>query len=574
MSLIKDTEKYLVDLINSLGYEIDNVSLLECNMKELGDFQLNFAMGLAKKYHENPVEVANKIIGHLDNRFKNVNIAGPGFINLSFNDEILIKDSNKGINDFNIYVDKEKPKMIMVDYGGANAAKALHVGHMRAANIGEALKRLAKLYGNNVLGDVHLGDLGRQAGMLISELKEEQPNLVFFDPDYKGEYPSINLTAQDLGRMYPIANIKAKENPDKMEEVRYITALIDKGDKAYTELWKQMVEISSKTIKEVYDKLNCHFELWEGELDAFKYIPQVLEIVNPYVYESECALVMDVQEDSDTLTIPPLMVIKNDGATIYGTRDLGTLYSRVERFNPDEIWYVVDERQSLYFTQVFRGAYKSKLVPESCKLYHFGFGTINGVDGKPFKTRDGGVMELSGLIDMIRKEIVNKIKPEITGDEREEIADKLSIATLKYTDLIPYRKTDYIFDPVKFSSLEGKTGPYILYTLVRIKSLLRKIDNKEYSMKEIYNSDISDILNKIVVLPRALYSSYKEATLNYITDYIYQLSSLYNKFYNNNNILNEEDINKKETFIAVSKLVYNICHNLLDVLAIEEVEKM
>lgn len=574
MSLIKDTEKYLVDLINSLGYEIDNVSLLECNMKELGDFQLNFAMGLAKKYHENPREVANKIIRHLDNRFKNVNIAGPGFINLSFNDEILIKDSNKGINDFNIYVDKEKPKMIMVDYGGANAAKALHVGHMRAANIGEALKRLAKLYGNNVLGDVHLGDLGRQAGMLISELKEEQPNLVFFDPDYKGEYPSINLTAQDLGRMYPIANIKAKENPDKMEEVRYITALIDKGDKAYTELWKQMVEISSKTIKEVYDKLNCHFELWEGELDAFKYIPQVLEIVNPYVYESEGALVMDVQEDSDTLTIPPLMVIKNDGATIYGTRDLGTLYSRVERFNPDEIWYVVDERQSLYFTQVFRGAYKSKLVPESCKLYHFGFGTINGVDGKPFKTRDGGVMELSGLIDMIRKEIVNKIKPEITGDEREEIADKLSIATLKYTDLIPYRKTDYIFDPVKFSSLEGKTGPYILYTLVRIKSLLRKIDNKEYSMKEIYNSDISDILNKIVVLPRALYSSYKEATLNYITDYIYQLSSLYNKFYNNNNILNEEDINKKETFIAVSKLVYNICHNLLDVLAIEEVEKM
>ena len=334
-----------------------------------------------------------------------------------------------------------------------------------------------------------------------------------------------------------------------------------------------MVDISMKDIKKVYDMLNCHFDLFEGELDSYKYIDKTMDLIKPYLYESEGAKVIDVKEDTDTLEIPPLMVIKNDGATIYATRELATIYGRIERFNPDEIWYVVDERQSLYFTQVFRASYKTKLV-ENCKLLHLGFGTINGTDGKPFKTRDGGVMELSTLIELIKNEIKDKIKDEITGDEREEIANLLSIATLKYTDLLPFRKTDYIFDPVKFSSLEGKTGPYILYATVRIKSLLSKVDDKEYKIKEIYNNDISSILNKLVLLPVALLNSYKEKTLNYITDYIYEIASLYNKFYNNNNILNEIDVDKKETYIALSKLVYNVMHNILDILAIDEVGKM
>jgi len=574
MSLIKDTEDYLLGIIKELGYDIESVKLEVSKRRELGQFQINEAFTLGKLNHENPRLVAEKIVDKLDSRFVNVNIAGPGFINVSFDDEVLINYLNSGINDFEKLIAKHEPKNILIDYGGANAAKALHVGHMRSANIGEALKRLAKVLGHNIIGDVHLGDLGRQAGMLISELMIMQPELPFFDPNYEGEYPEINLTAKDLGEMYPRASLKAKEDEERMELVRHITALIDKGNKAYTALWKQMVAISSQVIKKTYDKLNCHFDLWEGELDAFKEIPELLEIMKPYLYESEGALVCDVKNDDDNKPLPPLMVIKNDGATIYATRDLATILSRIKRFPLDEIWYVVDERQSLYFEQVFRASYKTNLVNKDLKLIHYGFGTINGTDGKPFKTRDGGVMELDSLISLIKEQVEEKIKPEIVGSERENIADTLAIATLKFADLLPYRKTDYIFDPVKFSSLDGKTGPYVLYTLVRIKSLLSKADNNSYEIKVIPNEEVSDLLIKLLELPNILNKAYKEATLNYITEYLYEVASLFNKFYNNHNILNETDVNIKQSYLAVVKLVYNVCHNLLNILAIDEVEKM
>jgi len=574
MSLIKETEKYLFDLITDLGYEIENVVLEPSNRPLLGQYQLNVAFNLGKIYHENPRSVAEKIVLKLDDRFVNVNIAGPGFINLSFNDNVLKDYLNDGIDDFSIFVEKQDPLTIVIDYGGANAAKALHVGHMRSANIGEALKRLAKVLGHNVIGDVHLGDLGRQAGMLISELMIMQPDLPFFKEDYKGEYPKINLTANDLGKMYPRASNAASNDPERMELVRKITAEIDKGHPAYTALWKQMVDISSDVIKKTYDKLNCTFDLWEGELDAFKYIPDTLRVMKDFLYESEGALVCDVALESDNKPVPPLMVIKKDGATIYGTRDLGTIYSRIKRFNPDEIWYVVDERQGLYFEQVFRASYKTGLVSSKTSLKHFGFGTINGTDGRPYKTRDGGVMELNSLIDLIKNEIEKKIKEEIKGKERDEIADALSIATLKYADLIPYRKTDYVFDPIKFSSLEGKTGPYILYTLVRIKSLLRKTDLSNVSLIDVSNTDLKDVLVKLIELPNVLNKSYKDATLNYLTDYLYEVLSLYNKFYNNNNILKEKNVDLQKTYLAFTKLVYNVCHNILDILAIDEVERM
>lgn len=575
MSKIRETEEYLKKVINDLGYSVDKVKLESSNMKNLGQFQLNIAMPLAKEYHENPRDIASKIVDKLDDRFRDVNIAGPGFINLSFTDEVLIQYGNLGINSFDIYLDLEPKKMIIVDYGGANAAKALHVGHMRSANIGEALKRLAKLYKNEVLGDVHLGDLGRQAGMLISELMEEEPDLPYFDPNFKGEYPKIKITAEDLGRMYPIANKKAKESEERMNLVRHITAEIDKGNEVYTSLWKQMVEVSSKEIKKIYEELNCSFELWEGELDAFKEIPKVLEIMKPYLYEDDGALVMDVSKESDAKPMPPLMVIKSDGATIYATRDLGTIYSRMRRFNPDEIWYVVDERQSLYFEQVFRGSYISGLVPKTTLLAHYGFGTMNGKDGKPFKTRDGSVLELSSLLDLVREEIDKKIKKEITGEERKNICEKLTIAAVKFADLSPIRKTDYVFDPVKFSSFEGKTGPYILYTMVRIKSILSKLGSYEnVKMTKIYNEDMRNILVKIVELSRALTSSYKERTLNYLTDYLYEICSLFNKFYSKYNIINEENEDIKNSYVAMISLIYNTCLVILDTLAIETVPKM
>lgn len=574
MSLINETEKYLLGIINDLGYNLDRVKLEPSGRKELGQFQINEAFSLAKMNHENPREVANKIVEKLDSRFVNVNIAGPGFINISFSDEILIDYFNKGLDDFNKLIMKHEPKNILIDYGGANAAKALHVGHMRSANIGEALKRLAKVLGHNVIGDVHLGDLGRQAGMLISELMLSNPDLPFFDPNFKGEYPQINLTSKDLGVMYPKASLAAKNDEERMNLVRKITAEIDKGNPSYTALWKQMVDISSEVIKKTYDKLNCHFELWEGELDAFKEIPELLQIMKPYLYESDGALVCDVKNEDDNKPLPPLMVIKNDGATIYATRDLGTILSRVKRFPLDEIWYVVDERQSLYFEQVFRASYKTKLVDPSLKLIHYGFGTINGQDGKPYKTRDGGVMELDALIALLKEEILKKIKEEITGEERELIADTLSIATLKFADLLPYRKTDYIFDPVKFSSLDGKTGPYVLYTLVRIKSLFKKSEVQDYQIQKIPNDEVKDILIKLLELPNILNKAYSEATLNYITEYLYEIASLFNKFYNNHNIMHEEDLASKLSYLSLSKLVYNVCHQLLDILAIDEVEKM
>lgn len=574
MNLIKETEKYLVEVIKELGYEIDSVNLVPSGKPELGQFQINEAFSLAKINHQNPREVAERIISKLDNRFTNVNIAGPGFINVSFSDEVIKNYLNKGINNFDYLILKEESKKIIVDYGGANAAKALHVGHMRSANIGEAVKRLLKVLGHNVISDVHLGDLGRQSGMLISEYRRMNPNSPFFDKDYKGEYPKINLTTKDLGEMYPKASLEASNNPERMEEVREITAEIDKGNPAYTALWKQMVDISSVEIKRVYDKLNCHFDLWEGELDAFKSIPEVLKIMKPYLYESEGALVCDVKRDDDKKPMPPMMVIKKDGATIYGTRDLGTILSRMQRFNPDEIWYFTDERQGLYFEQVFRASYKTGLVPETTKLKHFGFGTVNGKDGKPYKTRDGGVMELGALIDLIYGEVEKNIKEEISGSERDEIADKLSIATLKYADLLPFRKTDYIFDLEKFSSIDGKTGPYVLYTIVRIKSLLKKANIDNYELIDIENSEVKDLLVKLLQVDNVLKKSKEEATLNYISDYIYEILSLYNKFYNNNNILNEQNLDIKKTYLALSKLTYTVAHNLLNILAIDEVDRM
>lgn len=570
MSLIKDTEMYLNKILNDMGYD-EEVSLVSSSVPSLGQFQINVAMPLAKKYHKNPRDIANDIVSKFDNRFTNVNIAGPGFINISFSDEIICDYMNKAINNFNIHVDKDISKTIVIDYGNANAAKALHVGHMRSANIGEVLKRIDRLYGNKVIGDVHLGDLGRQSGMLISELMLEQPNLVFFDKKYSGPYPKVNLTAEDLGRMYPKASTTAKEDPERMEQVRQITKEVEEGRPGYLELWRQMVEISSKEIKKVYKRLNCEFDVWKGEMYSLQFIPKVIEIMKPYLYESEGATVMNITEPDDKKEYPPLIVLKSDGSSKYETRDLATIYDRIKSYNPDEILYVVDDRQSFNFLQVFRGAYKSGLVNDDVKLEHIEFGTINGKDGRPFKTRDGGVMPLNDLIELIKKEIVKKVKEDTPN--REEVIENLTICTLKYADLFSYRKTDYIFDPEKFSSFEGKTGPYIMYTLVRCKSILRNNGKIDYKIDYI-DDNIRDMYVKIIELSSDLYKSYINKSPNVLCEYLYDLCNLYNKFYNDINITRENDINKKNNYLSLTKLVCNTISNILDLLAIKEVERM
>ena len=575
MSFIKETEEYLRDTFKKCGYEIEDVTLESSSRRDLGEFQINSAMSLAKKYGKNPREIAQNIVDSLDDRFTNINIAGPGFINVSINEKYLLNRMNEAINNFDSLIDKNEPKNVLIDYGGANAAKALHVGHMRSANIGEALKRLASSLGDNVVGDVHLGDLGRQSGMVISEIKKRKPNLCYFDANYKGKYPKLEITPEELAIYYPEASKDAKENPERMEEVREITAKVDLCEEPYFSMWKDIVEVSSNEIKKTYDYLNCNFELWEGELSSLKYIDKTIKILEPFMYESEGAKVIDVARDDDKIEIPPLIVIKNDGATIYATRDLATIYNRMNsKFKPNEIWYVVDARQGLYFEQVFRASYKSNLVSPDVILKHYSFGTMNGKDGKPFKTRDGGVLQLNDLLSMIRDELSKKMDKYESGKEKEEILDKLTVATVKYADLLPYRTTDYIFDIEKFCSFEGKTGPYILYTMVRIKSILDKanINNEKISM--IYSDTERNIYLKLLELSRIMKQAYSEKTLSYVCEYLFEVCSLFNKFYGETNIINENDYTKKCNYIALLKLIYNTCSKLLDILAIKIPNKM
>ena len=573
MSFIKETENYITDVIKKCGYEVDNVILESSSRRDLGEFQINVCMGLAKKYGKNPREIAESIISEFDDRFYNVNIAGPGFINVSISDKYLLNYINGNIKDTTGFVDKGEEKTIIVDYGGANAAKVLHVGHMRPANIGESLKRLAELLGNKTIGDVHLGDIGRQSGMIISEIKKRKPELCYFDPEYKGEYPKLEITTEELGEYYPAASIDAKENPDRMEEVRKITALVDEGKEPYFGMWKDIVEVSKESIKKSYDYLNCKFDLWEGELSSLEYVPDTLKVLEPYMYISEGAKVIDVKKDDDKIDIPPLIVIKNDGATIYATRDLATIYSRVKKYNPDEIWYIVDARQSMYFEQVFRASYKSHLVRDDVKLAHYWFGTMNGSDGKPFKTRDGGVMSLDMLVSQVKEKLLAKLD-KYTEEEKKNIADVLTVATIKYADLLPYRTTDFIFDIDKITSFEGKTGPYVLYTMVRIKSILDKVNIDNASIKSIYSDTERNIYIKLLELSKTLTKAYNEKTLSYICEYLFDLCSLFNKFYGECNIVNEQDMDKKESYVALLNLLYNTGTMLLNILAIEVPDKM
>lgn len=576
MSLIKELEKYVNEVIKDLGYETD-VKIEKSKMKEFGDYQINAAMSLAKQAGKNPREIAQEIVNKFDDRFTNVNIQGPGFINISLSDNLLLKDSNESMNNFDNYVDKNDTKRkIVLDYGGANIAKELHVGHLRC-NIGESVKRVLDLFGDETISDVHWGDWGTPMGLVIREIQEMYPDLPYFDPNYDGEYPTESpVTNDDLGIIYPRASMKKKEDEQYANEARDITMRLQNGEKGLIALWKHVVNVSKEDCNNVYNYLNCTFDYSYGESNAAPYCNDVLKILKEkgLTEESDGALIMHVKEETDNKEMPPLMLVKSDGAILYDTTELATIYQRMQDWNPNEIWYFTDERQSLHFEQAFRGVKKAGIVNENTVLRFCGFGTINGKDGKPFKTRDGGVMSLKGLIKLVYGEIEPKIKEDITGEERADIAKKLTLATLKYSDLTPQRKTDYIFDVEKFTEFVGKTGIYAVYTTTRIKSLLNKVNVENQTLTNIPNQEVRDILVKLTELPKCLTASYQDASLNYICDFIYELSSLFNKFYGNYNISNEENEENKNTYIALSKLVYNILSKLLNILAIDEVDKM
>lgn len=582
MSIIKELEKQVEKKIEESGYEIDNFKLQVTNRPDLGEYQINDAMQLAKKYHKNPREIAEDIKEKLEelNIFTNINIAGPGFINVSLSDEFLINIIEKMSTDIESNIDKQEKKTIVLDYGGANVAKALHVGHLRSANIGEALKRLARLLGHTVISDAHLGDYGRPLGLVILEIKKRYPNLEYFNEEYTGDYKDIELpiTNKDLEEIYPIASTKAKEDEAYLEEARIITTKLQNHERGYYDIWQKIIEISKEEIKKVYDELNVYYDLWEGESNAAEYVDELIEMLEfkNLVEISDGAKIIDVKEDDDKSPMPPLLLVKSNGSISYETTDLATILERKKKIDPDEIWYCVDGRQQLHFEQVFRAARKANLVSDDVKLEYIGFGTMNGKDGKPFKTRDGGVMSLKSLIDEVKKETEKRINKDIVAEENiEETVDKIAISTLKYADLIPFRTTDYIFDPEKFSEVEGKTGPYLLYSTVRMASLLNKAkDEKQTTYKKVKNKTDRDIILTLLELPNVLTRSFEMKSLNEIADYLYDLTSKYNKFYSENKVLTEEDEDLKESWLVLTNTVYKANLLLLDTLGLKVPEKM
>lgn len=582
MSIIKELNEDISKLVKEAGYETENLVLQPSGRRDLGEFQLNDAMTLAKTYKKSPRIIAEDIIKVLeqDNRFTNLNIAGPGFINITLTDQYLGELLTKIYENKNLNIDKRPRKKIILDYGGANVAKALHVGHLRSANIGEALKRLATLLGYEVIGDAHLGDYGRPLGLVVLEIKKRYPELPYFDEAYTGDFSEVEppITNSDLEEIYPYASNKSKEDENYLEEAREITFKIQNHERGYYDLWKKVVEISKKDIKQVYDMLNVNFELWLGESDAAEYLDELTKIYEEsnVLIESEGAQIIEVKEDSDTSPMPPLLFKRSNGTVSYETTDLATILQRQKEIKPDEIWYCVDARQGLHFDQVFRAARKVKLIEDKVVLEHIGFGTMNGKDGKPFKTRDGGVMSLKGLIALVEEETRKKINPDtVEEDMREEVAKTVAIAALKYADLLPFRGTDYIFEPEKFADLEGKTGPYLLYSTIRMKSLLTKGENFEIGKITKFKSETEkDIALTVLRLPTILNKALDSRSLNDITEYIYKLTSLYNKFYAENKILTEEDKELQKSWLTLTKIVYDINMTLLDVLAIKVPEKM
>ena len=439
---------------------------------------------------------------------------------------------------------------------------------------------MATLLGYEVIGDAHLGDYGRPLGLVVLEIKKRYPELPYFDESYTGDFSEIEppITNSDLEEIYPYASNKSKEDEKYLEEAREITFKIQNHERGYYDLWKKVVEISKKDIKQVYDMLNVNFELWLGESDAAEYLDELTKIYEEsnVLIESEGAQIIEVKEDSDTSPMPPLLFKRSNGTVSYETTDLATILQRQKEMNPDEIWYCVDARQGLHFDQVFRAARKVKLIEDKVILEHIGFGTMNGKDGKPFKTRDGGVMSLKGLIALVEEETRKKINPDtVEEDMREEVAKTVAIAALKYADLLPFRGTDYIFEPEKFADLEGKTGPYLLYSTIRMKSLLTKGESLEIGKITQFKTETEkDIALTILRLPTTLNKALDSRSLNDITEYIYKLTSLYNKFYAENKILTEEDKELQKSWLTLTKIVYDINMMLLNVLAIKVPEKM
>ena len=594
--------KKILDLITAeitqafvdCGYDAKYGKVTLSNRPDLCEYQCNGAMAAAKEYKKAPFMIADEVAAKLAeaSMFSMAESVKPGFLNLKLDETFLasyVADMQADEGRFGCEK-AENPKTIMIDYGGPNVAKPLHVGHLRSAIIGESIKRIGKFVGHKVIGDVHLGDWGLQMGLIITELKLRQPELVYFDENYEGEYPKeAPFTISELEEIYPTASKKSKEDEAYKEAAMQATYELQHGRKGYQALLSHILNVSVTDLKKNYENLNVSFELWKGESDAQPYIPAMVQKMKDdgFAYVSDGALVVDVKEDTDTKEIPPCMILKSDGASLYNTTDLATIVWREEDYDPDEIIYVVDKRQELHFVQVFRCARKTGLVKPETELKFLGFGTMNGKDGKPFKTRDGGVMRLEYLVSEIDNEMLKKITENqkskenlgISEEEAKETAKTVALAAIKYGDLSNQAGKDYIFDIDRFTSFEGNTGPYILYTIVRIKSILHKYHDLGKSAKDAvitaaHSESEKNLMLELAKFNAVIESAFVDTAPHKICSYIYDLANAFNSFYHETKIMSEEDEMVQKSYIRVLELTKSVLETSIDLLGFSAPERM
>ena len=574
------------------GYDRELGRVTLSNRPDLCEFQCNGAMAGAKKYHKAPLMIAQEVAEKLTGSavFGEVSAVAPGFLNLKITEAFIKSYLNEMARSekFGLTIPVNSKKII-IDYGGPNVAKPLHVGHLRSGVIGESIKRICRYAGHEVIGDIHLGDWGLQMGLIITELQKRQPDLIYFDDSYEGENPAeAPFTISELEEIYPTASAKSKEDEAYKADAMEATYKLQNGVRGYRALWDHIIAVSVTDLKKNYKNLTVEFDLWKGESDVHDIIPGMVEMMKKggYAYESDGALVVDVKEETDTKEVPPCMILKSDGASLYNTTDLATIMDRMENHHPDEMIYLTDKRQDLYFEQVFRCARKTKLVNEDTELVHIGFGTMNGKDGKPFKTREGGVMRLENLIREINEEMIRKIQEnaetkgyEVDTAQAQETAKTVGLAAIKYGDLSNQASKDYIFDMDRFTSFEGDTGPYILYTIVRIKSILSKYEEQggkltETVISEAVNDSEKELMLELTKFNAMMEAACEETAPHRICAYIYDLANAFNHFYHETKILTEEDADKKAGWIALLVLTRDVLETCIDLLGFSAPERM
>ena len=569
------------------GYDRELGKVTISNRPDLCEYQCNGAMAGAKQYKKAPIMIANDVAAKLEGSkvFAKVEAVAPGFLNLTLENAFVgeyIKEMRMA-EKFGVE-EPEKVREIVIDYGGPNVAKPLHVGHLRSAVIGESVKRISRYMGHNVTGDIHLGDWGQPMGLIMNELKIRNPELVYFDENYTGEYPEEPpFTISELEEIYPFASKRSKEDSEYKENAMACTFKLQSGVRGYRALWNHIITASVTDLKKNYENLNVEFDLWNGESAVHDLIPGMVDYMKKegHAYLSDGALVVDVKEETDTKEVPPCMILKSDGAALYNTTDLATIMMRMEQNKPDELIYVVDKRQELYFDQVFRCARKTKLVNEDTKMKFLGFGTMNGKDGKPFKTREGGVMRLENLIKEINEEMFKKIieNRDVEEAEARETAKIVGLSALKYGDLSNQASKDYIFDIDRFTSFEGDTGPYILYTIVRIKSILNKyMENggkvESAMIQTPVNQSEKQLMMELAKFNTSIEAAYEETAPHKVCSYIYDLANAFNHFYHETKILTEEDEAKKAGWIALLALTRDVLETCADLLGFKVPERM